>query len=407
MTDTPRPPGAQAAPSWRDVLPEHPACKLFEPMSADELRELGEDIKKHGLKNQIVLWQPGAPGDRDQPLYLLDGRNRLDALERMGACFVRDGKFDRAGGRSPWRISVLGECRIERGEQDRTAVALDGSGRSKTKREPGCDPYAFVISVNVHRRHLTLAQRDEVFKKLRKAQPEKSIRQHAKAAGISHTHGSKVQAELEAAGDVATVATSIDIQGRRQPAKKPSKPARSGESSGMPSARRPTPAAKVARAAEDALPRREAAAQAQQDVGPGSQGEHARLEALNEQLRNEKRQLATRVIGLESEVQELKATAATPGLGDLITAMLAASKRCISFADNWTPAELAALPHSGRAVLELAGKLRVFAEDLAKARRKTKVGEPVESEAPAAAEPPDDEFEHTRICQARGAPRSE
>jgi hypothetical protein len=32
------------SPSWRDVLPVHPAAELFEPLSPDELRALGEDI---------------------------------------------------------------------------------------------------------------------------------------------------------------------------------------------------------------------------------------------------------------------------------------------------------------------------------------------------------------------------
>jgi hypothetical protein len=30
-------------PAWRDVLPIHPACELFPPMSPDELRALGEE----------------------------------------------------------------------------------------------------------------------------------------------------------------------------------------------------------------------------------------------------------------------------------------------------------------------------------------------------------------------------
>src|SRR5262245_56294019 len=63
--------------TWRDILPIHPAAELFPLMSPDELRELGEDIVKNGLTSPIVLWQ----GDRKSPVCLLDGRNRLDALE--------------------------------------------------------------------------------------------------------------------------------------------------------------------------------------------------------------------------------------------------------------------------------------------------------------------------------------
>jgi hypothetical protein len=38
-------------PSWRDVLKVHPVCELFLLMSPDELRALGDDIEKNGLKS--------------------------------------------------------------------------------------------------------------------------------------------------------------------------------------------------------------------------------------------------------------------------------------------------------------------------------------------------------------------
>jgi hypothetical protein len=44
--------------SWRDLLTIHPAAALFPRMSSDELRELGEDIRKNGLRSSIALWQP-------------------------------------------------------------------------------------------------------------------------------------------------------------------------------------------------------------------------------------------------------------------------------------------------------------------------------------------------------------
>ena len=83
----PQPQNPQApAKSWRDVLPVHPAADLFPLMSADELKALGEDIKKNGLKHEVVLWSPGDCGDgaKERLRYLLDGRNRLDAMERAG-----------------------------------------------------------------------------------------------------------------------------------------------------------------------------------------------------------------------------------------------------------------------------------------------------------------------------------
>src|SRR5690348_8445060 len=72
--------------SWRDVYKIHPAADLFPMLPEDELRKLGEDIKANGLKEPIVMWsprQPEGPPDK-QPLYLLDGRNRLAAMELVG-----------------------------------------------------------------------------------------------------------------------------------------------------------------------------------------------------------------------------------------------------------------------------------------------------------------------------------
>src|SRR5215471_7376976 len=69
---------APSRKSWRDALPIHPAAELFPPMSSDELRELGADIvKKNGLVAPIALWRRNP----NEPLQLLDGRNRLDAIE--------------------------------------------------------------------------------------------------------------------------------------------------------------------------------------------------------------------------------------------------------------------------------------------------------------------------------------
>ena len=63
--------------NWRSYLKVHPAADLFPLMSADELRELREDIEKHGLMSPIVLWSD----DDKATVSVLDGRNRLDGLE--------------------------------------------------------------------------------------------------------------------------------------------------------------------------------------------------------------------------------------------------------------------------------------------------------------------------------------
>jgi hypothetical protein len=80
--------GNQAPVKWRDVLPIHPAADFFPMMSPAELRELGEDIRKNGLKQRLVFWatEPGAE------VFLLDGRNRRAAMvrsncENFAVCF--------------------------------------------------------------------------------------------------------------------------------------------------------------------------------------------------------------------------------------------------------------------------------------------------------------------------------
>jgi hypothetical protein len=63
--------------SWRDTIAIHPAAELFPLMPPDEQRLLGEDIMKNELRLPIVLWRPHPQA----PAQLVDGRNRLDAIE--------------------------------------------------------------------------------------------------------------------------------------------------------------------------------------------------------------------------------------------------------------------------------------------------------------------------------------
>lgn len=86
----------------------HPAAGLFPMMTGQELLDLTDDIRENGLLEPIVLHE-GA---------VLDGRNRLVACERADV-----------------------EPRF---------VEWDGSGGSPTR---------FVLSHNLHRRHLTTSQR--------------------------------------------------------------------------------------------------------------------------------------------------------------------------------------------------------------------------------------------------------
>jgi DNA-binding Lrp family transcriptional regulator len=168
--------------TWRDFLPVHPAAALFPMMTRDELIALGEDIKKNGLRHRVAVIE-----FTDDGPILVDGRNRLEAMELVGLEIVLED------------VAMIACCR---------------------EHGPGFDPYDYVISANIHRRHLTAEQRRDLIAKLLKATPDKSNRQIAKMVGASHPHIGKVRAELESTGDVETVTTSIDTKGRKQPIKK-------------------------------------------------------------------------------------------------------------------------------------------------------------------------------------------
>jgi hypothetical protein len=152
------------------------------------LRGLADDIAKHGLRDKVDVYY-----DRDGKPWLIDGRNRFDALAALG----RD-LFDDSG-------------------KLRTEFQSSPPPRLYTE----ADVAAYVIAKNILRRHLTVDDRARLIRALLKAQPEKSNRQIAKQVGASHPHVAKVRRQAEETGDVETVTTSIDTKGRRQPAKKP------------------------------------------------------------------------------------------------------------------------------------------------------------------------------------------
>jgi ParB-like chromosome segregation protein Spo0J len=90
--------------------PVHPAAELFPLLADDELRELADDIRAHGLHEPVWLWN-----EVDHCLWLLDGRNRVRACQMAGV-------------------------------------------QPATRFYAGDDPIGFSISANVKRRHLTPGQ---------------------------------------------------------------------------------------------------------------------------------------------------------------------------------------------------------------------------------------------------------
>ena len=96
-------------------LPIHPAADLFPMLPASELQALADDIRVNGQREPVILWDG----------QVLDGRNRLAACDLAG-------------------VEPL------------------------TRTLDVCpDPLAYVLSTNLHRRHLSESQRAMVAAKVR------------------------------------------------------------------------------------------------------------------------------------------------------------------------------------------------------------------------------------------------
>jgi hypothetical protein len=166
--------------SWRDHIKVHPAADLFPMMPEPELRELGEDIKAHGLKSHLKLYKG----------KLLDGRNRLDAMGLVGVAFDCSGD-----------VAALG-CPFDHLDEQ-------------------VDPYEYVLSVNIHRRHLTEEQRRELIAKIIKAKPEASDRAIAKQVKRDHKTVAKVRKKMESTGEVSPVQKRVGADGKSRAKPKP------------------------------------------------------------------------------------------------------------------------------------------------------------------------------------------
>ena len=114
------------------AIPYHPLAALIPPMSADELAKLIVDIAANGLLEPIVLFEG----------QILDGRHRYQACEAAGV-----------------------EPRYE--------------------EFAGPDPVSFVLSKNLHRRHLSSAQKAAI---AAEALPllEKQAKERQRQAGGNH-----------------------------------------------------------------------------------------------------------------------------------------------------------------------------------------------------------------------------
>jgi hypothetical protein len=130
-------------------------------MADTDLDELAADIKANGLREPIVFWRDVHGGDTD---FVLDGRNRLEALARAGM--------------------------------------LEGLTKCIINADVDVDPGAYVISANIHRRHLTKAEQAElILQTLEAAKPtdRATVARSVPRAGNGHVHGSTRDPVLAAA----------------------------------------------------------------------------------------------------------------------------------------------------------------------------------------------------------------
>ena len=121
---------------------------------------------------------------------MLNGRNRLDALELLGEKI-----FDAKG---------------------ELLKVLVGTELKNLSDKPDC--YAHVISLNVRRRHLRSQQKRELIAMLLKLDPEKSNLQIAKTVDADDKTVASVRADPRS--EIPNVATRTDTKGRKQPAAK-------------------------------------------------------------------------------------------------------------------------------------------------------------------------------------------
>jgi ParB-like chromosome segregation protein Spo0J len=142
----------------------HPLADIFPLMEGDEFELLVADIKMNGLIEPIIMFD-------DQ---ILDGRNRFRACRAAG---------------------VVPTYRPFQGD----------------------DPSAFVISVNLRRRHLTHEQKRAVIAKYLATAFEQSDRQIAKTVGVSDKTVGSVRADLEATAEIPQLKKTVGADGRARP----------------------------------------------------------------------------------------------------------------------------------------------------------------------------------------------
>jgi hypothetical protein len=188
-------PITHACKAWRSSLPVHPACEIIPAYNDSKLLELGRNIKTAGGMTMPITVLVGADGRQ----ALLDGRSRLDALCAVGIKF---------------------EIKIVDGH-----VVVDAPGYiipAPTEIPASADfnPHAFVLSANLHRRHLEAAAKRAIVKRVIAAQPNLSDRAIAAMTGVSKDMVGGLRAQLSNGGS-AISRERLEATGRKARGRKP------------------------------------------------------------------------------------------------------------------------------------------------------------------------------------------
>ena len=146
----------------------HPYSKIFPPMKDDDFDKLVADIKANGLHQPIVMYQG----------KILDGNNR-------------------------YRACLLAKVKPR-------VTELEASDAQAQR---------YVISANIHRRHLDPKTRKEILETLLKLDPTKSNRQLGEETKLDHKTVGTIRAEMVAGGEIPHQEKTVGKDGVAQPTK--------------------------------------------------------------------------------------------------------------------------------------------------------------------------------------------
>ena len=145
-----------------ETLDVHPLAEKIPAMTSDEFVDLTSDIEANGLREPIWLYEG----------KILDGRHRYMACVKLNL-------------------------------------------KAETRLYEGDNPLAFVISMNIHRRHLTAEAKRELIAELLKANPQASDRAIAATAHVSPTTVGEVRKSTVQSGQFERVG----LDGKKRKAK--------------------------------------------------------------------------------------------------------------------------------------------------------------------------------------------